>query len=427
MATPTIKAPEFPLAGLGNRFSGESVPFGNLAQKTSVEGLAGFLENPLASRPSGRMPSLGLSSAEAHAIAMYLARGQATGLFDPNQPLEKTPGLRYTYIEFGGDEYPTDGNEDFADHFPGNLPDNARGSLRVAGSGVAENVTHELLKRPQQAGLIFKGSISITVAGEYTFYTKSDDGSRLYVGSELVVRNGGDHGPVEKSGKIRLSVGDHPFIVTFYNAGGGGELTALFEGPGIPKQLIPAERFSYLGQLMKPLGDEGFAVDLEKARIGRRHFVSYGCVQCHDIGDSVKGTSEYAASLATLASTKTEGCLSSVPSSRASRFFLRETERVAIRKVLDDPQGLAVAHSDGVKVSQTLNQLNCYACHEREGFGGPSIAGSAFFGTTAEVDLGDEGRLPPHLNGVGAKLRPEWIEKVLLEGCLLYTSPSPRD
>ena len=416
LTSPTIKAPEFSAAGLGNRFSGASVPFGNLAQKTSVEALAGFLENPLTTRPSGRMPSFGLTSAESHAIALYLARGQATGLFDPNQPLEKTPGLRYTYIEFGGDEYPTDGNEDFADHFPGNLPNNARGALRVAGSGVADHVTHTLLKRPEQAGLIFKGSISISVAGDYTFYTKSDDGSRLYVGSELVVRNGGDHGPVEKSGKVWLSVGDHPFIVTFYNAGGGGELTALFEGPGISKQEIPTERFSYLGQLMSPLGDEDFAVNLEKANVGRRHFVTYGCVQCHDSGDSFKSVDQYAAPLASLASAQTGGCLSLAPSARASRYFLRETERVAIRKVLADQRELAVAHSDEDKVSQTLNQLNCYACHERDGFGGPSLAGSRYFGTTAEVDLGDEGRLPPHLDGVGAKLRPEWIKEVLLNG-----------
>ena len=31
-----------------------------------------------------------------------------------------------------------------------------------------------------------------------------------------------------------------------------------------------------------------------------------------------------------------------------------------------------------------------------------------------EADLGDEGRLPPHLTGVGDKLQPEWLREVLL-------------
>ena len=140
-----IKGPTFPAAGVGDRFAGDSIPLGDLARKTSVTALAKFLEDPLASRPSGRMPSLGLSSSEAKSIAMYIARGQATGLFDPSKPLEKTAGLRYTYIEFGGEEHPAEGNDDFADHFPGKLPPQARQFLRVAGSGIADHVSHWLL------------------------------------------------------------------------------------------------------------------------------------------------------------------------------------------------------------------------------------------------------------------------------------------
>ncbi|MBT5707737.1 MAG: hypothetical protein HOI66_15590, partial [Verrucomicrobia bacterium] len=360
------------------------------------------------------MPSLGLSSSEAKSIAMYIARGQATGLFDPSKPLEKTAGLRYTYIEFGGEEHPAEGNDDFADHFPGKLPPQARQFLRVAGSGIADHVSHQFLKRPEQAGLLFQGSISIDVAGEYTFYTKSDDGSRLYVGTKLVVNNDGDHGPVERLGSVNLGVGDHPFKVTFYNRGGGGELTALFKGPGISKQAIPSGRFSYLGQNMVPLGGENFAVNAEKARTGREHFRNYGCVQCHDTGDSMDAKSNFASSLSSLGAQSDLGCLSLEPSNRASKYFLRQAERLAIKKVLDDSQTLAVARSGAEKISQTLNQLNCYACHERNGRGGPAVARASYFGTTTEVDLGDEGRMPPHLNLVGAKLRPEWTKEVLV-------------
>ena len=37
----------------------------------------------------------------------------------------------------------------------------------------------------------------------------------------------------------------------------------------------------------------------------------------------------------------------------------------------------------------------------------------AYFETYTSVDIGDEGRLPPPLTGVGAKLKTEWIGQVL--------------
>ncbi|MCZ7636062.1 MAG: hypothetical protein M5U12_08520 [Verrucomicrobia bacterium] len=64
-------------------------------------------------------------------------------------------------------------------------------------------------------------------------------------------------------------------------------------------------------------------------------------------------------------------------------------------------------------MGHTLAALNCYACHSRDGWGGPGASRSDFFQTLSDYDLGDEGRLPPHLSGVGHKLRPEWLGEVL--------------
>src|SRR5262245_33738405 len=50
------------------------VPLGDLKTKYTVAGLAAFLENPLQSRPSGRMPHL-LVAKEAKAVANYLLQG----------------------------------------------------------------------------------------------------------------------------------------------------------------------------------------------------------------------------------------------------------------------------------------------------------------------------------------------------------------
>ena len=53
-----------------------------------------------------------------------------------------------------------------------------------------------------------------------------------------------------------------------------------------------------------------------------------------------------------------------------------------------------------------MTALNCYACHRRDETGGVIRERDPFF-TANSPDLGDEGRIPPLLTGVGDKLRPE--------------------
>jgi mono/diheme cytochrome c family protein len=60
-----------------------------------------------------------------------------------------------------------------------------------------------------------------------------------------------------------------------------------------------------------------------------------------------------------------------------------------------------------------LMQLNCFACHERDDLGGVDRYRKSYFETVNNVDLGDEGRLPPTLTGVGKRLNVAWMEKVL--------------
>jgi mono/diheme cytochrome c family protein len=62
-----------------------SVPLGPLAEKCTVASLAEFLQDPLAARPSGRMPDCHLERAEAEDIASYLLREQRAPL-EPFQP-----------------------------------------------------------------------------------------------------------------------------------------------------------------------------------------------------------------------------------------------------------------------------------------------------------------------------------------------------
>lgn len=83
-------------------------------------------------------------------------------------------------------------------------------------------------------------SLVVSRAGRYTFYTTSDDGSRLYVNDRLVVNNDGTHGMSEASGRLRLSAGVHKLTLTYFDNGGGDGLVVSWSGPGINKQSIPA-------------------------------------------------------------------------------------------------------------------------------------------------------------------------------------------
>lgn len=96
--------------------------------------------------------------------------------------------------------------------------------------------------RADNVGAVFAGYVNVDTIGIYRFYTTSDDGSRLFVGGQLVVDNDGLHGMVEQWGTVALEPGLHELRVDFFEAGGGAGLIVEFEGPGINRQVIPAVR-----------------------------------------------------------------------------------------------------------------------------------------------------------------------------------------
>ena len=95
--------------------------------------------------------------------------------------------------------------------------------------------------RSDDVGAVFEGWIDAPVSGYYTLSTESDDGSKLYVGNQMVVNNDGLHGMVEVAGSIGLSAGKHAARVEFFEAGGGAGLIVRWQGPGIQRQIVPSE------------------------------------------------------------------------------------------------------------------------------------------------------------------------------------------
>ena len=93
-------------------------------------------------------------------------------------------------------------------------------------------------------------------------------------------------------------------------------------------------------------------------------------------------------------------------------FHLSAAQRDAIGKALGE---IEKPLPDRLQIQHTMTAFNCTACHTRDGAGGVSNAMFKHFGTDEE-GLGNPGRIPPTLDGVGAKLRPEWLRKVLFDG-----------
>jgi alpha-L-fucosidase len=130
-------------------------------------------------------------------------------------------GIAYVYFEGDWDEMP------------------AFKKLHPSKRGSERNFSLAPRKDPEHFGFEYTGLIDIPQDGVYTFYTESDDGSRLYVGSTLVVNNDGLHGMIQKKGVVALAKGYHPLKVEFFQKAGGIGLNVTLAGPGFKRQQIP--------------------------------------------------------------------------------------------------------------------------------------------------------------------------------------------
>lgn len=382
----------------GKGAGGPFVPLGDLRAKYACAGpLAQFLQDPLRTRPSGRMPRMNLSAAEAGALALHFVGSRPR---DPDDPDGARPGVAFEYFEGSW----------------GKLPD--FDAFKPVGSGVAPDFNLKpLLRRDDHVGLRFRGYVEAPKDGIYTFYTTSDDGSRLRIGRALVVDNDGTHPAVEAFGAIALRKGKHALTVEWFEAGGEESLEVHWEGPGFSKRSIPPDALSHvpptgLGpERAKPAPPrEEFHPDPAQARRGREVFLRR-CVSCHQ---AEPGDRPVPARPLEALRGKTGGCLAERPPAAAPAYPLSPRQRAAIRAALDAPAA-ATGPTPARRVERVLAAFNCYACHARNGRGGPVEGGEALFRVT-DPTIGDEGRLPPHLTGVGAKLRREWMCEVLAHG-----------
>ena len=144
-----------------------------------------------------------------------------------------------------------------------------------------------------------------------------------------------------------------------------------------------------------------FVADPARAARGRGVVAALRCAACHDLPAAV------AVQPVPLRGA-TGGCLGDQPAAGVPRYALNAGQRRALQAFLAErDRPLA----PGPRAALTLEALNCAACHERDGRGGPDAARKAYF--HGDHGLGDTGRYPPPLTGAGRKLQPDWLARAL--------------
>ncbi len=153
--------------------------------------------------------------------------------------------------------------------------------------------------------------------------------------------------------------------------------------------------------------DGRWVLDSELASQGKSLFSKYNCGICHSEFDD---KASRLPSKFTMADLKLEnGCLSKQKGDWPN-LHLEPHEHRNIRAALVR-YPLQLTETQQIEVS--LRSFNCIACHDRGDLGGVSIDRNSHFQTT-NLNLGDQGRIPPTLTGVGAKLNRKWMRDVLV-------------
>ena len=356
-----------------------SVVLPDVSKKYSAPSLMAFLKDPLKSRPSGRMPALGLSDEDYQNLSHYFVRGGALTL-----------NTKFQLFRGNWDKLPNFAN------------------LKVAAQGESVGFDLSVAGRPDNYGLRFTSNLQIAKEGEYQFALGSDDGSRLIIDDEKVVDCDGIHPHQTVEGRKTLGVGFHEVVVEYFQGGGEATLEVEIAGQGLARQ--PMSGFLFLEpKVPAPSPDKPlFTIDAKLVEQGRTLFATVGCASCHSMTVDGKAIASELTAKPLSDLVANSGCLAEKIPGKAPRYGLTPTQRSALALGIKSQP----VETTSETVHRTLTTLNCYACHQRDKLGGVEPARDGSF-DSRQKEMGDEGRLPPTLTGVGDKLRPDWLRHVL--------------
>jgi len=139
----------------------------------------------------------------------------------PEQQLDTDP-LAYEYYEGDWDALPN-----FAELDPEEV-------------GGVDTISLAPRNRDIHYGFRYTGTINLASTDTYTFYLRSDDGSKLWIDDELLIDNDGLHGSIELDGSRQLAAGIHDIRVEFFQRKGGAALQLSYSSSSFAKQTVPA-------------------------------------------------------------------------------------------------------------------------------------------------------------------------------------------
>ncbi len=220
-------------------------------------------------------------------------------------------------------------------------------------------------------------------------------------------------------------------LVGKYDAKG---LTAFLEDPHavrpsgrMPNMVLShkeaSDLSSYLLQTGQPSDvkpNKNWKLDTAIAEKGRGLFAELGCAKCHTGLTNEKSAPNNIVAPNFTASNSTKGCLSHVAGNwPAFQLTNEDVQHIlaalnqAVTNTADKTPAVITTLSHAQQIDVALATFNCTACHSRDNLGGVSDTRSPYFLTT-NLNLGEQGRIPPTLTGVGAKLNSKWMRDVLV-------------
>ena len=235
----TLPANSISLSAQVTGASGASVSY----QWTKKNGPSATLENSTTSKLSVRNMQAGsytfavTAQASGRSATDEVVVSVKPKAAESPSPPSSDNGLRYRYYEGAWNSLPNFDQQ------------------KVIKQGVVSNFDLEVRQRNYDFAVVYDGSINITTPGTYTFYTASDDGSKLYIDGKQIVNNDGLHGQQERDGTITLTKGKHAIEVRYFERSGQEVLEISYAGPGVSKRRIPSDVLSP-DKGSNPPGDE---------------------------------------------------------------------------------------------------------------------------------------------------------------------------
>jgi len=207
-----------------------STPFRGLQLRYTLDGSEPTADSPLYTGPISIDATTEVKARYFDAEGRY-SSATAERVYRKVQPhppakvnqRQLAPGLRYAYYEGA---------------FSDSIPDFA--GLEPLRSGVALSSDPDSIEhRKDHFAIAYEGYVEVPKDGVYTFYTRSDDGSQVFIQGELVVDNDGSHSARTRRGNIALQPGKHPIRVAYFEDFLGETLEVGYEAAGVPRQRLP--------------------------------------------------------------------------------------------------------------------------------------------------------------------------------------------